>query len=165
MSFAGLPWGPDSDDCLVHCVNCSIFFSAFAKEPWLKVEDKTRLLEWKGRLDLAMYVSRGCPQLSLDEIVDYQPKRPNDGWPEIIRRVDQFPDDGHASKLVRALAHSEQVCKPYGAQPQDVLAVRADMFLQLGHMAIDSVEAVGPNWVRSAGFDQAWENISNRSKL
>ncbi|KIW68530.1 hypothetical protein PV04_04469 [Phialophora macrospora] len=149
----------------MHSVNCSIFFSAFVKEPWMKVEDKARLLEWKGRIDLALYVSRACPELLIDEINNYQPKHPSDGWSGIIRRVDQFLDDGHASKLVRALANSEQACKPYEKQPEDVFPIKGDMFLKLGHMAIDSVEASGPKWVRSAGFEEAWEEIPARAKL
>ncbi|ETI24533.1 hypothetical protein G647_03902 [Cladophialophora carrionii CBS 160.54] len=167
--FTGAAQKPDKqvkfDFFYMHCVNCSIFFSAFIKEPWLKVEDKARLLEWKGRIDLALYVSRGCPELLVDEIKNYHPKNPNDGWSEIIRRVDQFPDDGHASKLVRALANSEQVCKQYESQPDDVFAIKGDMFLKLGHMAIDSVEASDPHWVRSAGFDEAWEKVPARAKL
>jgi hypothetical protein len=154
-----------SDGETVHCANCSIFFSTFLNEPWLKVEDKIRLLEWKGRIDLALYVSRACPELLLDEIKGYQPRNPGDGWPEIIRRVDKFPDDGHASKLVRAVANSEQVCKQYADQPEDVLPIKGDMFLKLGHMVIDSVEVGNPHWVRSAGFDKAWEEIPSRSKL
>ncbi|EXJ74684.1 uncharacterized protein A1O5_01378 [Cladophialophora psammophila CBS 110553] len=149
----------------MHCVNCSIFFSAFLKEPWLRVEDKCRLLEWKGRMDLALYVSRGCPELLIDEIKNYQPKNSSDGWPEIIRRVDKFPDDGHASKLVRAIANGEQVCWQYEAQADDAFPIKGDMFLKLGHMAIDSVESSDPNWVRSAGFEEAWENIPGRAKL
>ena len=153
----------------MHCVNSSIFFSTFLKESWLKDEDKCRLLEWKGRIDLALYVSRACPELLLDEIKNYQPKNSNDGWAEIIRRVDTFPDDGHASKLIRALANSEQVCKQYESQPEDVFVIKGGMFLKLGHMAIDSVEIShergDSSWVRSAGFEQAWEDVPARSKL
>ena len=149
----------------MHSLNCSIFFSTFLKEPWLKDEDKVRLLEWKGRLDLALYVSRACPELLIDEIKNYQPKKSAEGWSGIIRRVDNLTDDGHASKLVRALANSEQVCKQFEDQPEDVMPIRGDMFLQLGHMAIDSVEISDPKWVRSAGFDEAWEKIPARSKL
>lgn len=167
--FAGASQRPDKqvkfDFFYMHCVNCSIFFSTFMNEPWLKQEDKIRLLEWKGRLDLALYVSRGCPELRMDEIKNYRPKNSSDGWSEIIRRVDILSDDGHASKLVRALANSEQVCKQYESQPDDAFAIKGDMFLKLGHMAIDSVEASGPNWVRSTGFDQAWKDIPARSKL
>jgi hypothetical protein len=36
------------------------------------------------------------------------------------------------------------------------------LWRKLGHMAIDSVEAGEPHWVRSCGFDQAWEKIPMR---
>ncbi|KAL2394054.1 Baeyer-Villiger monooxygenase dmxR6 [Exophiala dermatitidis] len=153
------------DFFFMHCVNCSIFFSAFITQPWLSVENKCRLLEWKGRLDLAMYVSRGCPELLMDEIKDYKPRKPDDGWAEIIQRVDKFPDDGHASKLIRALANGEQVCRDFKDEPDDVFPIKGNMWLQLGHMAIDSVEASEPNWVRSTGFDEAWEKIPERARL
>jgi hypothetical protein len=39
------------------------------------------------------------------------------------------------------------------------------MFLKLGHMAIDSVENSQTSWVRNAGFEKAWEDIPDRSKL
>ncbi|KAJ9602241.1 hypothetical protein H2200_013361 [Cladophialophora chaetospira] len=166
--YTGASQRPDKrvmfDFYYMHCVNCSVFFSAFLNEPWLKQENKARLLEWKGRLDLAMYVSRRCPELLLDEIKNYKPKKPSD-WAGIIRRVDPLPDDGHASKLVRAIANSEQVCKQYESQPDDVFAIKGDMFLQLGHMVIDSVEVSDPKWVRSAGFDEAWEDIPARARL
>jgi len=168
--FAGAAQRPNKqvkfDFFYMHSVNCSIFFSAFIKEPWLSAENKCRLLEWKGRLDLAMYVSRGCPELLIDEIKNYQPKRPEDSWADIVRRVDKLPDDGHASKLVRAIANGHQVCQPYEKEAEDVFPIKGDdMWLQLGHMAIDSVETNGPNWVRNTGFAQAWEEIPDRAKL
>jgi hypothetical protein len=32
----------------------------------------------------------------------------------------------------------------------------------MGHMAIDSVEAGEPHWVRSCGFDEAWKDVPVR---
>ena len=46
------------DFYFMHCVNCSIFFPTFSKASWITAENKARLLEWKGRLDLCMYPSR-----------------------------------------------------------------------------------------------------------
>ena len=97
----------------MHCMNCSIFFSSFLAQDWLSTSNKIRLLEWKGRLDLAMYASRRSPKLLLNEITDYSPKQPSDGWEEIFKRVDQHNDDGHAAKLIRALAHGQQVSGPF----------------------------------------------------
>ncbi|KIV86432.1 hypothetical protein PV11_02044 [Exophiala sideris] len=168
--FAAAAQRPDKqvkfDFFYMHCVNCSIFFSAFMDEPWLSVENKCRLLEWKGRLDLAMYVSRGSPELLIDEIKNYSPQHAKDGWEEVARRVDRMEDDGHASKLVRAIANGHQACKPYESESDDVFPIkRDDMWLNLVHMAIDSVEAGGPHWVRNCGFAEAWEKVPSRAKL
>ena len=115
----------------MHCVNCSIFFSSFLKQPWISEDNKIRLLEWKGRLDLCMYASRRSPKPLLDEITNYKPKQKSslDG---ILKRVAAVPDDGHAAKLVRALAHGQQVSKPYDASEN--FKIKSDMWLQLEHM-------------------------------
>lgn len=150
----------------MHCINCSIFFSAFLKQDWLSDANKVRLLEWKARNDITLYASRGCPDLLLDEIANYKPSKPTstatDPWHDIIERVKNFEDDGHGSKLVRALAHGQQICKPY--ENKENFRIKRDMWLQLGHMAIDSVEGSEPTWVRSAGFDSAWAKVPDRSR-
>lgn len=162
------PHIPKFDFFYIHCVNSAIFFSTFLKLPSLTTETKVRLLEWKVRNDLTMYASRGSPELLLEEITEYTPKviNPTAGdrnasWEEVIKRVNKYPDDGHASKLVRALAHGEQVCKPY--EDKEGFMVKGDMWLKLGNMAVDSVEAGGPTWVRSCGFDEAWKEVPKRS--
>jgi len=150
----------------MHCVNCSIFFDAFLQQKWMSDETKCRLLEWKGRMDLALYVSRGSAELRQFEIAGYEPKQQG-GFSEIISRVDAFEDDGHASKLVRALAHGEQFCKKFEDQYRDEFPVHGDMWLKLGHMAIDSVEGDHPEgrWVRNCGFPKAWEKVPDRARL
>ncbi|EON62989.1 hypothetical protein W97_02215 [Coniosporium apollinis CBS 100218] len=151
----------------MHCTNSSIFFSAFLSAPWLSTASKRRLLEWKGRNDLAMYASRRAPDLLLDEITNYKPKEPTadktDPWGPIFERVGRHEDDGHAAKLVRALAHGQVISAPY--EEKDGFRIKGGMWLQLGHMAIDSVEAGEPHWVRSAGFEEAWEKIPERPRL
>ncbi|KAI9847964.1 MAG: hypothetical protein M1837_001481 [Sclerophora amabilis] len=140
----------------MHSVNCSIFFSSFLKQPWISTANKVKLLEWKGRLDLCLYASRRSPTLLLDEITNYVPKHPQaSDWDAIIERAKVFGDDGHACKFVRALAHAEQVCAPW--EHSEKFRIKGKMWLQLGNMAIDSVEDTGDTWVRSAGFDEAWE--------
>ena len=150
------------DFYFMHGVNCSIFFSAFLKQDWLTEGDKVRLLEWKVRSDLAMYASRKSPDVRLDIIRAYTPKQPS-GWDGIEDRVCQFEDDGHASKLVRALAHGQRICEPYNEREE--FRIKSDDWLQMGHMAIDSVEDPSQHWVRSAGFDEAWQGIPARSQL
>lgn len=145
----------------MHCVNCSIFFSNFisSANAFLTPAVKRRLLEWKIWNDIVMYVSRGSPPLLLDEVTNYKPAKDSD-WDRIIERVRGHDDDGHAAKLVRALAHGEQACKKYEDKPGFV--IKGDLWRKLGHMAIDSVDAGGPTWVRSCGFEEAWEPIPLR---
>ncbi|KAF2649155.1 hypothetical protein K491DRAFT_698346 [Lophiostoma macrostomum CBS 122681] len=148
----------------MHCVNCSIFFSTFLAQPWLTSANKIRLLEWKVRNDIAMYVSRGSPRLLLSEITQYkQGKERENSWEEIFERVRTFNDDGHACKLIRALAHGEKVCAKYEGDGTEGFLIKGDMWRTLGNMAIDSVEAGGPHWVRSCGFEEAWRGIPERS--
>lgn len=122
----------------MHCVNSSIFFSAFLKQPWISQSNKVRLLEWKGRLDLCMYASRRSPKPLLDEIANYKPKVPtkigDDPWLRIFQRAMEYDDDGHMAKLARALAHGEQVCKPY--EDRDSFRIKGKMWAQLGHMGV-----------------------------
>ena len=115
----------------MHCLNASIFYSAFLEQAWISDASKAKLLEWKGRIDLAMYASRRCPEPLMDEIVDYKPKNPQAGWDNIFERVKNYDDDGHAAKLVRALAHGEQICK--GFEGNDAFRIKANMWLKMGH--------------------------------
>ena len=152
----------------MHSINCSIFFSAFLNsklDSWLKFEDRVRLLQFKAWSDLAMYVSRGTPDLLLDEIVEYKPKRPNDDWNDLFQRVNVLPDDGHAPKLLRALANAEKVCADYeGKEEAKNWKLKDNMFLSLGHMAADSVEGTSNKWARNVGWDSAWDDIPERSE-
>jgi hypothetical protein len=153
------PHVPKFDFFYIHSVNSSIFFSSFLSQPWLAVSNKIRLLEWKVRFDLAMYVSRGSPSPLLSEVTNYKSKK-DSSWDEVIKRVNKYEDDGHSSKLVRALAHGEQVCRKY--EDKDGFRITGGMWRTLGNMAIDSVEAGEPTWVRSTGFEEAWEDVPIR---
>lgn len=145
----------------MHCINSSIFFSSFLEQPWLSPANKVRLLEWKVRADLALYASRGCPKLLIDEITSYKPKHGVDApWEDVFERVRALPDDGHASKFVRALAHGKKTCKPW--EGEDGFLIKGDMWRLLGHMVIDSVEDTETDFVRNAGFDEAWKDIPLR---
>ena len=154
------------DFYFMHCVNCSIFFPTFLRQDWLKLEDKARLLEWKARTDLAMYASRKCPDILVDEVVNYKPKisprDENKPWAEIFERVKRKEDDGHSAKFVRALAHGKHFCKKYELSEGDEFKIKGDMWDKVGHMAIDSVEDSGATWARSVGFDDAWREFTNR---
>ena len=115
------------DFFLMHCINSSIFFYAFLCKSWISKADKARLLEWKGRLDLVVYVSRGSPELVLDEIQKYKPKKPRD-WKDLFHDVSVRPDDGHASKFVRALKNGAERSKPYDDRKE--FKLKADDWLK-----------------------------------
>lgn len=114
-------------------------------------------------MDLTMYASRRAPELLTKEITNYKPKQPGD-WQSLFDRINEYGDDGHASKLVRITAAAEKLSAKYNDTLD--LRLKGDMFLKIGHMVVDSVEGYGgvdePRWGRSVGFDQAWENIPDR---
>jgi hypothetical protein len=149
------------DFYFMHCVNSSIFFPAFMNADWLSTANKIRLLEWKARGDLAMYASRRSPKIRGEEMERYTPKVKGD-WDSIFERLMHFDDDSHAAKLVRALAHGKKISAQF--ESKNAFKITGPMWDNLGHMAIDSVEAPGNHWVRSAGFDEAWVDFEDREK-
>lgn len=154
------------DFFLIHTVNSSIFFSKILALPFLTTRAKLRLLEMKGRMDLLMYISRNTPELYVDEITRYPVK--ND-WDTIITHGNTHPhDDGHLSKLVRALKNGESVCRLFEAQAKERgLKITGDMWLKIGNMVHDSVSGKEEHhmWIRSTGFDEAWEQFEDRARL
>lgn len=112
-----------------------------------------------------MYASRRSPEPLLEEIATYVPKELEAGggeWKGIFRRLIEHEDDGHAVKLGRALAHGEAISAPY--EKEEWCKIRGFMWLKLGNMCVDSVEDTGDPWVRSAGFDEAWEKYEDRPR-
>lgn len=57
-----------------HHINAAPIFLTINAQPWIPVETKARLLEWKIRYDLIQYAGRAVPALPLDELKAYQPK-------------------------------------------------------------------------------------------
>ena len=143
----------------IHALNLSIFFCSFLNQPWLSTSNKIRLLEWKIRIDLAMYASPRPPKLFLEEITNYESKK-DSSWEDIFKRVKTYHDDSHACKLVRALANGEQICKKYEDDGKGGFIIKGDMLRKLGNMAIDSVEAGSPDYVRGG----AWSNVPLRDQ-
>lgn len=61
-----------------HHINAAPIFLTINAQPWIPVETKTRLLEWKIRYDLIQYAGRAVPALPLDKLKAYQPKKTMD---------------------------------------------------------------------------------------
>ncbi|KAI5795112.1 hypothetical protein EDC01DRAFT_72015 [Geopyxis carbonaria] len=150
----------------MHCINSSIFLSAYMNQSWIPIESKARILEWKGWLDLAMYASRRAPELLVDDIRKYVPKAKDlsNPWLNIIDRGLKIKDDGHAIKLIRALANGERLCRGYQNHEDQGFVMKGDMWIKMAHMCMDSVETPGTMWARSVGFDEAWEDYGPRKK-
>ncbi|KAM3068892.1 hypothetical protein ACMFMG_004065 [Clarireedia jacksonii] len=153
------------DFYFLHSVNSSIFFPTFNNLPFLTPAHKARLLEWKGRLDLALYASRRSPPLLLEEVATYVPKYLEAGdaeWKGIFARLCELEEDGHAAKLGRAVAFGETVSERY--EKEDWARIKGFMWLKIGNMVVDSVEDTGEKWARSVGFSEAWENFEDRPR-
>ena len=164
-----------------HDVNASPIFVTLNAQDWIPAETKARLLEWKIRMDLLQYAARGVPELSVEKLAGYQPKKPETGGSlegmaaqpstpsvaadssttEIIARLHTFLDDGHAIKLGRATVVCHNLCKKYEDAGSKWLKIKGDdVWKNICHLIVDSVEAPGDHWVRSAGFDEAWKVCS-----
>lgn len=153
------------DFFFIHNLNCSIFFPSFLSQKWLSMENKVRLLEWKGRFDIVAYAARGSPRLDINEIIEYQPRRPGTGWAELFQRVHVFDDDSHVTKFLRALAHGSRFCQGYDISSSDQFPLKGEMWLQIAHMAMDITEKepiAKHRWVRGAGFASQWDHFESR---
>ncbi|OQD63897.1 hypothetical protein PENPOL_c008G00514 [Penicillium polonicum] len=156
------------DFFLLHSVTSSIGHTMFLAEPSLSNEQKARLLEYTGRVYLMSYASQGAPELRLDWLASHLSKLPNQGWDEVFDRACYHEDDGHMAKLIRCMAHSQDTSKPYNHLPE--FRVKQPLFLTAGIAAIDSA-SLKPmdgtkhfDFVRGAGFAEAWERFPKREK-
>ncbi|RAO71615.1 uncharacterized protein BHQ10_007627 [Talaromyces amestolkiae] len=151
------------DFILIHAVNCSIFFSAILDRPWISTRAKVRLLEWKGRMDLLIYASRHCPPLNLTEITKYPITK---SWDEIIYAGNTHQgDDGHVVKLIRAIAHGEEITMPLEKQGKSKdLKIHGDAWLKAANMAIDSTVTSSHRWIFGSGFEEPWVDIPRRAR-
>ena len=152
---------PKIDFFLMHTVTSSIFFSVFIKQDWIKLEDRIRLVEWKGRLDLALYAFTHCPDLHEELITKYYSDyTKNMKWTELYGVVSKEHDDGHLAKFVRALRNGESAVKPYeNGDWGDYFPVNGDMWLRIARTAVDSTRNVHNTdfkWIFGTGFDEAW---------
>jgi len=119
----------------VHGFTLAVFYPAILAQDWLSIHDKARLVEAKGRFDAVLYAGCGCPTLYPQRIIDYVPRHPSDGWPELFHRSNVYRDEGHVSKLIRALFSLEHLTDT-GAD----LPIAKKDFPKIAHMAVDSVE-------------------------
>lgn len=165
--FAGAAQRPNKapkiDFFYMHSVTSSIFLTVLTKQPWISTENKIRLVEWKGRLDLAWYAACGAPELRIDVVKGYKgvPSAAMD-WDTLFRALNAMDDDGHVPKFVRALKNGENASKLFEqGEFGDAFPIKGDMWLKLARMVYDStVNLPGEaKWVVFTGFDQAWAKV------
>ncbi|KAL4898268.1 hypothetical protein BDV59DRAFT_197200 [Aspergillus ambiguus] len=123
------------DFVILHCLTLSVFYPAILALDWLTNEEKARLIESKARCDAVMYAAAGCPDLYPQRVIDYTPRHPEHGWPDLFHRANIYEDEGHVAKAMRALYSLEQLPDPVGGFP----LTKADFF-KIAHMTVDSTE-------------------------
>ncbi|MCJ1399419.1 hypothetical protein MMC11_002621 [Xylographa trunciseda] len=153
----------------MHIVTCSISLDALMRQPWIKPEDKVRLLEWKGRLDLVWYAANGAAEMRAQDVVEYEPTLSKGmDWRAMYKAVNDIHDDGHVVKFIRALKNGENVVKPFEqGEGTASFPVKGDMWFKIAQICYDSTATIGeenPNelskkWVWGAGFDPAWMKV------
>ena len=143
-----------------HHINAAPIYLTINAQPWIPKAIKVRLLEWKMRLDVLQYIARGCPDLDISILSNYKPKdaklvsHPR----ELLPRFHVLSDDGHTIKVARALLIAQEESINYSSR--DWLRIRGDKeWLNAHYLLLDSTEDAEAKWVRSAGFDEAWENV------
>ncbi|KAI8945023.1 HypA protein [Xylaria longipes] len=153
---------PRFDFFLMHHVNVCPLFLAVNAQDWIPTASKVRLLEWKIRFDLLQYAARACAPVSLDKIASYTPKEKTlKPTAELLPRIYTLHDDGHVSKLIRAIGVCQDVSKKY--EDQDWLKIKGDdLWTKLNQLVVDSVEGEGPKWIRGAGDAGAWTEVPDR---
>lgn len=153
----------------MHSTNSSLFLPTLLSLPFLTPQKRVRLLTRKVYLDLALYASRRSPALLSSEITGYIPSEPNQAsWEGLFERLFKYEDDGHAVKLGRAVRYGEVLMEDTrgeGNGEEEEELVKKDMWAKIGNMVVDSVEDGGETWVRSAGFEEAWEGYGERAKI
>ena len=148
----------------MHNVTCSIFLTVLVRQPWIKTEDKVRLLEWKGRLDLVWYAASAAAELRPQDVLKYEPTLSKDmDWRAMYKAVNELHDDGHVAKFVRALKNGEDTAKPFEqGEHAASFPVQGDTWFKIAQMAYDSTANIKENvdkWVWGAGFDPMWMKI------
>ncbi|KAI9648487.1 hypothetical protein NHQ30_003121 [Ciborinia camelliae] len=155
----------------LHIVTCSIFFSALNRQDWLNIEDKVRLLEWKGRLDLVWYAANGAAEMKIENLLEYEPSLSKGwDWRALYKGSIDIHDDGHVVKFIRALKHGEDVVEPHVKREGAAsFPVNGDMWLKIAQICYDSTATIAPDipgqlskkWVWGAGFEPPWFKIPN----
>ena len=97
---------------------------------------------------LSHYISRGCPQLHVDTLRDFRPKRlieePNP-WLDVIKASLEEEHESHVIKTVRSLYKAEQEFGPH----------KDNLYLRAAQLTVEGYEKY--NWSQNGiGWDEDW---------
>ena len=150
----------------MHAVTSSMFMTVFLNQPWISIENKIRMVEWKGRLDLVWYSASAAAELRIEDVENYEAgKSAGMDWAALYKAINTTHDDGHLAKFVRALKNGEDISKPFEhGEGADSFPIKGEMWLKLAQMSFDStvdVPTVG-KWLWGTGFDQAWAQVPSK---
>ncbi|KAF4446249.1 hypothetical protein F53441_10091 [Fusarium austroafricanum] len=148
-----------------HHITSTPFFLTLKEQSWIPASTKAHFLENKIRMDLLQYIACGSPALRGDLLREYKPKDENnlaDKPEDLLARIHNIVDDGHTVKLARALILAQRVTMPY--EDKEWVKIKGnDEWLRAMYLLLDANEEAnrqgGTLWVRSSGFDKAWEEI------
>ncbi|KAK4243421.1 hypothetical protein C7999DRAFT_36254 [Corynascus novoguineensis] len=154
------------DFFLMHNMTASLMLTVLCRQPWIKIEDKARLVEYKTRLDLVWYAASAAPEIVTDYLVNYEPKASKGmDWRQLYDVVNRHHDDGHVAKFVRACKNGEDVCLPFEQKGDvDFLPVKGGQWLKLAQMCYDTTHKFvdgQKKWVWGAGFDPMWKDVQD----
>lgn len=158
---------PKIDFFHMHSVTSSIFVTVLLQQPWISLENKVRIVEWKGRTDLLWYAASGCAELQIDEVNSYKAGASSSmGWSELYQAINKMHDDGHVAKFVRAIKSAEDVSRPFEHPNSTTFPVQGDAWLKLAQMAYDSTVGLADEakWIFGSGFAQAWASAPARDQ-
>ncbi|PHH92982.1 hypothetical protein CDD83_2815 [Cordyceps sp. RAO-2017] len=169
------------DFFLMHNVTSSIFLTVMGRQPWIRLKDKARLIEYKARMDLVWYAASAAPEILDENILNYEPTTSKGmDWGKLYETMNRHHDDGHVAKFVRAIKNGEEVTLPFekgqvkGTDEDridgttDFLPVRGDMWFRIAQMCYDSVHTYvdgKKKWVWGAGFDPMWDAVRDSSNM
>ena len=160
---------PKCDFFYLHMVTSALALDILMHEDWISIEDKVRLLEWKGRIDITWYAANGCPEMKAENVTEYQPTLSKGmDWRALYKAANQIHDDGHIIKFIRAMKNAEERVMPfeYGPGATD-FPVKGDMWFKMAQICYDGTAEVvdEPNrllsrkWVFGAGYAPAWKEL------
>ncbi|PHH63469.1 hypothetical protein CDD81_5848 [Ophiocordyceps australis] len=148
-----------------HLLTSSLFFLSL---PPLSPAARARLIEWHLRLQVFEYIAHGCPALRLDHVLrDWSaPAGMAAATPRhLLPRLLLTADDGHVVKVARALVVACDLSRKWQGCSWIRIAGH-DAWVKLMQILLTSVDGRGDDWlrqgkqwVRGAGFEEAWEEM------